>query len=342
MSDTKSNNIRLECPFCKETFLNKSFSKHLNDDHFNEIFNDEKNKKELEELSTKKNTVCYRPVEVIVKEKELYYVPCCKKYYSKITQAKKHGRNKECFTKVISEVKKDLESIVPITINNNIDISGNNNTVNNTVINNITQNITFVDLSGNVLKTIKRLVSEIDDKESERAYTHKKLEKLRAKYKNDEDYDSDISSVESYYGDDESDDYKSKVERFIPEDVLDSKYLKTLAKMGIECSREKLGLRCKDDHEQDMKEKEERIRFQKEQEQEEKSERIGNLRADIKCLYDKIKHLQKVHNEYLELMKNENSGITEEIFEAQFSQTSKINKLQSELSLVKSKLSKLL
>ena len=147
MSDTKASNTRLECPFCNETFLNKSYSNHLNKVHFNDLFNNKYNKKELEELSNIKNTVCFRPVEVKVKDKEMYYVPCCKKYYSKIAQAQKHGRDKECYSKVVEETKKDLEQIVPI-INNitNIDISGNSNTVNNTTNNNTTiiQNLSLI------------------------------------------------------------------------------------------------------------------------------------------------------------------------------------------------------
>lgn len=250
MTDIKDKNVRLECPYCKDDFLIKSYSKHLIDNHKTEIFVNKHNKQELSEVANKKETWWPSPLEIKMKDKTQYLVTCCNKFYSKETQARKHSKDKECRANYVKNAKELLSSVAPVNISNTHSGSGD-------IINNITQNITIVDLSGNILKTIKRLVNNADYKEQERAYNHKKLEKLRAKYKDDPDYDSDISTVDSYYGDDESDDYKSKLERFIPEVELDKETVKAFNKYGIDISREGLGLRTKEDSEREKQEKKE-------------------------------------------------------------------------------------
>tara|TARA_R110000868_G_scaffold78938_5_gene224812 strand:+ start:2371 stop:3342 length:972 start_codon:yes stop_codon:yes gene_type:complete len=244
-------NYRLVCQYCKEDFLTKNYSKHLIDKHKSEIFVNKANKDELSGVANKPETWWPRPIEINLKGKIQYYVPCCKQFYTKETLAMNHSKSKECRELFVKKAKELLLDVSPVTINNS--------TVSGSIVNNITQNITIVDLSGNVLKTIKQLVNTIDYKEQERATYRKKLEKLRAKYKDDPEYDSDISTVASYYGDDESDDYESKMERYLPEEQISKNVVKSFNKFGIDISREGLELRTKQDHDRETAEKREFI-----------------------------------------------------------------------------------
>jgi hypothetical protein len=281
MSDISGNNMRLECPYCKECFLTKSYSNHLNNKHISEIFNVKRNKEELQELANKKNGHCFRPVEIKVKEKEMYFVPCCKKYYSKIAQAEKHGSKKECYEKVLDEAKKVLEEVAPMTIVNNHSGSGN-------IINNITQNIT-VDLSGLVLcvtQLTKQLVSAKDNTEYDRAESFKKAEKFRKILEQHNiDYDSDTSSIKSgYCSDDDKEQQQYKQQKYEPEKKIKNDILKKLSKFGIDITRDGLGMRTKEDHELNKLEKIHEIKEMMEEVQYD----IDTIKSRIKCLNESI------------------------------------------------------
>lgn len=352
MSDT---NHRIDCSLCDKKMLNKDYSKHLNKEHISDIFNDVKNRKELEELADKKNGRNFRPIELKVKDKELYFVPCCKKYYSKMAHAEKHNTKKECYEKVLEEAKVILETInngIDNTVkpnttinNNNTDISGNDNTVNNTT--NIINNYNFYDLSGNLIKTIcKEVCGIIDSDRHDKVYYFKKLNKLKSIFQDHPDYDSSVSTVDSAYdSDDECDTKLERIDLDKEFNKYNKKTAKQLSEVNIDLSRKNLGLKTKEISmklkEEKKKQKEEEEKFQKEQEQEERSIKIGNLRADSISIKNNIRYLENIHNEYIELMNNEKSGITEEIFNKEYSQTSKINKLKKDLEEIKKELSKL-
>ncbi len=289
MSDSKPSNHRLECPSCKTTHLSKDYSKHLNKEHEFEIFTTKSNKKELEELASKTNGRWFRPVEVKIKDKTLYYVPCCKKYYSRIDLATAHNKKKECTDTVLEEAKALLQKIAPITITNTHTGSGD-------IINNITQNITIVDLSGNVLKTIKQLVRTIDIKEEDRAINVKKANKLKKILEEHNiDYDSDVSQPLSYYGDDEGED--DMVHRYDAEDRCNKVIVKKFKEFGLDISRDGLELRTKDDHETEKLEKQQALKEEKEEIEHDifmVASRIDSLESQIKNAKKRLAHLQEV------------------------------------------------
>jgi uncharacterized C2H2 Zn-finger protein len=349
MSESKSSNHRLECPKCKTTFLNKDYSKHLNKEHESEIFTNKENKKELESLANKKDGRFFRPLELKVYEKTLYYVPCCKKYYSKIETAKPHSKNKECTDIVVQEAKNLLEkvSLFNIVINTpiNIDISGNNNS-HNTIAPNIVNNITINIDEAQLQKLLKNMVLELDVANKERAELYKKNKKMKTQVKEqfDCDIDSDVSSVLGYFTDEElsdNDDPDRKVKYY---DI--NKNNKTIMKkLNKDYSRKALNLSTKEQkeaqQEEQKKKQEEQEAFDKETKEFERLNRVGILKSEITSLKEQIKKREQLHKERLELMKEENSGITQEVFDSEWSQTSKINSLKKCLMDAQSELSKL-
>jgi uncharacterized C2H2 Zn-finger protein len=341
MSDTKPSNRLLECPSCKQKFLNRDYSKHINKEHESEIFVDKNNKKELEDLANKKDGRFFRPLELKVHEKTLYYVPCCKKYYSKFETAKTHTKKKECTDTVLQEAKNLLEKIV-INTPINIDISGNNNTANV----NVTNNFNFYDVSGNLIKKIvKELTTTIDVKERDMAEMKKKLKKLQSIFSEDERYDSDISSVQSGYDSDSESDAPITAKKFDTTKELPKKIVKQLDEAKIDLSRKGLGLKTKEQkeaqQEEQKKKQEAQEAFDKEIKEYERLNRIGILKSEIISLKEQIKKREQLHKERLELMKEENSGITQEVFDAEWSQTSKIIALKKSLMDAQSEMCKL-
>jgi len=345
MSDTKPSNRLLECPCCKEKFLNRDYSKHINKEHESEIFVDKNNKKELEDLANKKDGRFFRPLELKVHEKTLYYVPCCKKYYSKFETAKTHTKKKECTDSVLQEAKNLLEKIV-INTPINIDISGNNNTANV----NVTNNFNFYDVSGNLIKKVSKIFNaNLDVKEREMAEMKKKLKKLKSIFNDDERYDSDISSVpsdyDSNYDSDSESDAPITAKKFDIIKELPKKVVKELHEAKIDLSRKGLGLKTKEQKEAQQeelrKQQEAQEAFDKETKEFERLNRIGILKSEITSLKEQIKKREQLHKERLELMKEENSGITQEVFDAEWSQTSKIIALKNKLMESHFELSKL-
>jgi len=254
MSDTNSNNLRLECPFCKISFLTKSFSKHLNDTHLPEIFVSKVNKQEVDDACKRKEGSFFNPLELKLKDKEMYYVSCCKKFYSKKSMAQKHSKSKECRDVFLKNTQELSEKLTPINVSNNHSGSGdiNNNT---TIIN----NYNIYDLSGNIVKTFKEVIQNLDDEKKEKSRYYKKYAKLKKfMEENDIDYDSDVSTVQSYYADDEcetNEDYFKKAERYDLTKELSKKDILPFIKAGIDLSREGLGLKTKEEHDNEIKEK---------------------------------------------------------------------------------------
>lgn len=345
MSDSNSQNYRIECLICKETFLNKDYSRHINLLHLKDIFSDDGNKKELKEACDKKEGGWNDPIELSVKEKMLYYTPCCKKFYTKLSTSQKHRTKKECRDKYVKQCKKllsDIDDII-VDVSTTFDISGNHNVINNT--NNQVINITnYYDTSGNLIKSIIKEASVLIETERlDKVSYFKKLSKLRSIFKDNPEYpeyNSDISDIGSAYdSDDESEttitrmDFKKDFEKY--NKIIANQLLEA----NIDISRKSVGLKTKEDI---IKMKEEQEAFEKEQEEEERSETIGNLRGSIKSIKDKINRYTKQHNEYLELMKSENSGITQDIFNKEYSQTNVINNCKKELEEKQKELSKLL
>jgi len=323
MSDTKKENYRIECPFCKKDFLTKSFSSHLENEHQEEIFRNKSNKDELEDFTNRRTAICFRPIEIKIKDKEFYYVPCCKKYYSKIgTAQKQHSSNKECCGKAIQEAKNLFSKITP-SITNIHSGSGDN-------ITNITQNITIVDLSGNILKTFKNVIRTLDYKEEDRALEHKKNLKLKKILEeNGIDYDSDVSAVSSYYGDDERDD--ERVYRYDLEHKIDKRDIKKFRDLGIDLSREGLGLRT-----------EETQLEEKRQKQEANKEEIEDLEYDIKNLEDSIEGYNDIIEDREERIKQLKESTPEKewglIKENINNMTNKINECKRNIRINKDKL----
>ena len=287
MSDSKPTNRLIECPSCKEKFLSRDYSKHISNTHETEIFSDVENKKELEELSSKKDGRFFRPVELKVHEKTLYYVPCCKKYYSKFETAKVHTKKKECTDIVLQEAKNLLEKIGAININ--IDISGNNNTANV----NVTNNFNFYDLSGNLIKKIvKEFTTTIDVERRDMAEMKKKLKKLQSIFGDDERYDSDTSTVKSGYDSDNESEAPITAKKFDITKELPKKIVKQLNEAKIDLSRKGLGLKTKEEkeaqQEEQKKKQQEQKAFDKETKEFERLNRIGILKSEITSLKDKI------------------------------------------------------
>ena len=340
MSDTKSSNHRLECPYCNEIFLTKSYSSHILNKHLIDILSDKDNKSELEKASLKKEGGFNDPIPIKTKDKESYYTPCCEKFYAKESMAMKHRKNKECRDNYVKKVKELLENVKPMIVNNNSTHTGSGN------INNIT-NFNFYDLSGNLIKTIVKEFTEVAENERyNKASYYKKLEKLRSIFQDHPDYDSDISSIKSGYdSDDESEATLSRIDFNKDIKPYNKKMAKQLDESKLDLSRKALGLRTKEDS---IADKEEKIRRQKEEEQFEEEteqfellERKANLKSEIISLKEKLNRYEKRHNEFLEMMKNPSNGITQDIFDKEFSQTANINKTKKLLETVQSELAKL-
>jgi uncharacterized C2H2 Zn-finger protein len=343
MSDLSGNNYRIECPLCKSKFLNKDYSKHLDKEHFSEIFNIKSNKKELQELANKKEGRWFRPVEVTIKDKQLFYSPCCKKYYSRFQKAKDHSTVKKCYDNVIQEAKNDLERSIHV-ISTNIDISGNNNTIK---LNNVVNNYNFYDSSNNLIETITtEACSIIEDARYNTVSYLKKLEKLRSIFKDHPEYDSETSTINSGYDTDESQTTLQRMDFHKEFTRYNEKIAKQLLEAKIDLSRRGLGLKTKEDSlkmkEEAIKQREAEEEFQREQEENERLEKIGNLRSEIKSYKDMIKRHENSHKENLNIMKMEGSGITQEIFDKEYCQLKKIDKYKKLLEEVQSKLAKLL
>lgn len=332
MSDTSGNNIRLECPFCKKDFLTKSFSSHLEYEHQEEIFKNKHNKDELEDFTKITSTFHFRPLEIKIKDKDYYYVPCCKKYYSKIgTAQKQHSTNKECCAKVKDQAKELLNKLVPSVVNIHSG-SGNN-------ITNITQNITIVDLSGNIISTFRNVITAMDIKEEERALEHKKNMKYKKLLEeNGIEYDSDVSSILSYYGNDEHDD--ERVYRYDIEKRVDKRVIKRFRDLGVDLSREGLNIRTEQTQKEEKQQKQEADKEEREEIERDISEleeSIDGYNDIIQDREDRIKHLKDSTPE------NEWKLITEDI--SKF--TNKINECKrnikenkEELKTLRNRLSK--
>ena len=254
MASENVKNIRLACPYCKDTFLIKSYSNHLLNNHKEEIFIVKANKEALHKLCTRKNEF-FRPIDIKVQDKTLYYVPCCKKFYSKDTLANKHSSKKECREVVLQNANELYNSLSPSNIINTHNGTGD-------IINNITQNITIVDMSGNITKTITNLVKLIDGKEARKRLEIKKKLKLKMLLeKHNIDYDTEVSEMESVYESDFSDiedEYsRIKVPKYDLSKDMNKERYKAFIKLGIDLSREGLKLRSKEEHDFDYQEKKE-------------------------------------------------------------------------------------
>jgi hypothetical protein len=350
MSDLSGNNHRLECPICKKDFLNKSFSNHLLNFHKDYIFTNKDNKETLKEYINKKIIYSGDYMAIKIDDTIQYFVPCCNKFYTKEGTAVNHLKKKECKDKALGNAKELLSGLTPISVDlsTTIDNSGNNNTntVNNNQVINIT-NYNLYDLSNNLLKTItKEATKIIDDERYDKVSYLKKLRKLKTIFENHPDYNSDISSIASAYdSDDESDTTLSRMDFKKDFEKYNKKIATQLSEAKIDVSRKSLSLKTKEDSikmKEENKQQQEQIEeFEQEQEQEERSEKIGNLRENIASIKDQIKRLTKTHNQFLELMKHENSGITQEIFDSEYSQTKKINSLNDSLIELQKQLNKL-
>jgi len=279
-----SKNPRIDCPFCKSDHLIKSFSNHLLSYHKEQLFKDA-NKRELEWFSSRppnrKDGVSYwfDPIELNYKDKTLYYVPCCEKFYTKKMMAHNaHVGKAECMKVAVSNAKELLNEINErFNITNTHSGSGN-------IINNITQNITVIDMSGNLTGLVKSLVVDMDVKESDRALLHKKNLKLKKLLEEHNiDFDSDVSDPLSEYDSDDS----TKFNRFDPTRQIPKKYRDAFR--DVDLSRAGLKLRTKEQHEDDLAAKAEEEKFKKEQEEFERSEALACAKGRIKDCKEKIK-----------------------------------------------------
>jgi len=293
MSDLSGNNYRLECPFCKKDFLNKNFSDHLLLHHKDEIFVNKSNKSNLEEYSNRKEGSWPSPVEIKLKDKTAYYTPCCKKFYTKHCTASKHNKNEECRKNTYKNAKELLASVVPINISNTHTGSGD-------IINNITQNITVVDLSGNILKSFKAFNQIIDRKNVDSAYDKKMIAKLQKK-REEEGLEpvSDVSSVVTCYDSEEETDTKAM--RFDITKELPASLTKVFTKLGIDLSREGLGLPTKEEHDDRVKEK--------------RDQEIEILEDEILSYKDEILGYKDDIKDYKERLKDADEARTIRMFE---------------------------
>ena len=264
MSDTKVENHRIECPYCKDDFLTKTYSKHLLDKHKSEIFVNKHNKNNLTEVTNKKEGSWSIPIEVKLKDKSQFFVPCCNKFYTKESQARKHNKNKECRDIYVKNAKELVSQVAPITINNTHSGTGD-------IIINNTYNI--VDLSGNIIKTFKKMNQIIDRKNVDTAYDKKIINKYKkALEENNIDINSEVSSVQSGY--DSDSESETTAMRYDIAKEMPSLY-KAFNKYGFDLSREGLELSTKEEHALKVKEQLE-IRIE-----------------ELECEYDTIKYAIK-------------------------------------------------
>jgi len=349
MSDLSGNNHRLICPICKKDFLNKAFSDHLLYVHKEQIFTTKNNKKTLEEYTNKKVIYSGDFIEVEIDGKNQFFVPCCSKFYTKTGTAINHLKNKECKSKALVNAKGLLDSIVSTIIVNTpitIDISGNNNN-NNTISPNITNNITISIDETLLEKLLRSIIIEKDVECEEKARYYKKYQKMKQYLKDvyDDDCDSQVSEVKGYYSDKEidSDTDTEKMKKYYD---INKRQVGLMSRLKKDYSRQKLNLSTREKELEQQREQEEEEERQKkedrEQEERERSEKIGDLRDGIKSIKEQIKRFTKRHNDFLDIMKNENSGITQEIFDSEYSQTTIINKLNKQLEEAQSMLTRLL
>jgi hypothetical protein len=293
MSDLSSNNYRLECPFCKEEFLTRTYSKHIIDKHRDELFVNKHNKEVLIEVANKKEGWWPSPLEFKLKDKTQYYTPCCGKFYTKDTQARKHNKSKECREKVVEKAKELLASVVPVNISNTHSGTGD-------IINNITQNITIVDLSGNILKSFKTFNQIIDRKNVDAAYDKKRIAKMQKKMEEEGlEPVSDVSTVVTCYDSEEEEDTKAM--RFDITKELPASLTKTFTKLGIDLSREGLGLPTKEEHD-------DRVKDKRDQEIEMLEDEIVSYKDEILGYKDDIK-------DYKERLKDADEAKTIRMFE---------------------------
>jgi hypothetical protein len=221
----------------------------------------------------------FSPIELNYKDKTLYYVPCCEKFYSKQQMAHNaHVGKPECMKVAVANAKELLKEINErFSITNTHSGSGN-------IINNITQNITVIDMSGNLTGMVKSLVVDMDVRESDRALLHKKNLKLKKILEeNNIDFDSDVSDPLSEYDSDDS----TKYNRFDPLKKIPKKYRDAFR--DVDLSRAGLKLRTKEQHDEDLAAKAEEEKFQKDQEEFERRESIACAKGRIKDCKDKIK-----------------------------------------------------
>ena len=245
---TDVNNYKIECPYCKEEFITKTYSKHLLNKHKSEIFVNKHNREVLSEVANKKEGWWPSPLEFKMKDKTQYFAPCCDKFYTKDTQARKHNKSKECREKVIEKAKELLASVAPITIANTHSGSGN-------IINNITQHITVIDLSGCIQSIVKTFTQEIENERYDKVSLYKKYSKYKKVLEeNGIDCNSETSSISSYFSDNECETTQEsfrKLERVKPDElfsqtnrVLNNRIIKS----GIDISREGVGLSTQEEH----------------------------------------------------------------------------------------------
>jgi len=187
----------------------------------------------------------------------------------------------------------------------------------------------------------------IDIERYDRAYAIKKLNKIRNTFKDHPDYNSDISTIDSAYdSDDESETTFSRADLSKDFGKYNKKIATQLSEAKIDISRKGLKLKTKEDSiknkEEEKQKREAEEEFDKQQEERERSEKIGDLRDGIKSIKEQIKRFTKRHNDFLDIMKNDNSGITQEIFDSEYSQTSIINTLNKRLEEAQNQLSRLL
>jgi hypothetical protein len=293
MSDLSGNNYRLGCPFCKEEFLTRTYSKHIIDKHKDELFVNKHNKEVLVEVCNKKEGWWPSPLELKLKDKTQYFTPCCGKFYTKDTQARKHNKSKECREKVVEKAKELLASVVPINISNTHSGTGD-------IINNITQNITIVDLSGNILKSFKTFNQIIDRKNVDAAYDKKLIAKMQKKMEEEGlEPVSDVSSVDTCY--DSDDECDTKAMRFDITKELPKSVTKTFTKLGIDLSRGGLGLTTKEEHDDRVKDK--------------KDQEIEILEDEIISLKDELHNYKEDIKDYKERLKDADEARTLKTFE---------------------------
>jgi hypothetical protein len=260
---------RITCPYCSDAFITKCYSKHLITEHFNEIFSDKDNVKNVIEHT---NTSCVSSIEVSIKDKKMFLVPCCNAFYSKDVQADKHLKNKECKESCRQKAKDLLHTIDNIKIVINaapITITGDHNTVNNIINNTI-----IVDLSGNIKSISKDMTNMVDSARISSARNYRKakrlskaLEQMKEAFKDNKDvqayiktiqYESDsdksVDTIRSYYTIDELDEGEDECEKHERFNVMKECRKKDMKAINIDLSREALGLSTEENH--DVKRKE--------------------------------------------------------------------------------------
>jgi hypothetical protein len=342
--------FKTKCSFCNESFIDKTFSKHLLNKHIDKLFSDIKNQHALERATRADKSWLIKPVEINFttdndETESLYYIPCCSKFFKKEDMAKNHIiKNPECREAFMTNAKETYKTIVNNITNNinTVTINGNNNT--------ITQNTYNIDLSGNSIavepfkQIIRNMAVTIDAANRQRAEYYKKYMKLK-KQLNDSNMsvDSDISNVDSYYSGSEfgyqSDtDNEKYLERY---DVSkDNKQIIKKHNISIDISNKALKLKTPEDKLKKLEKKKEEQRlqdaFDEQVRQGEIKENIINMKSEIKSLQEKIVH----NNKELKYLKSqltvEESGMTQELYEKEcikyHTKNNKCSELISELN----------